>query len=151
MKHSRISTSDLLRETARLFTRSQRAVAECCGATSTQCHVLVELSSAGPLSQSELGNRLVLEKSWVSRAIDAMAVQGLVVKKKNPDDARSWQVSLTAKGRRTANDLNLSLNAHTEQILHRLSASERKQLEATLSTLVVALRDATAVSELPTA
>ena len=55
-----------------MYTRAQRVVADCCRTTPTQCHLLTELGRAGPLSASELAARVLLERSWVSRALDTM-------------------------------------------------------------------------------
>jgi DNA-binding MarR family transcriptional regulator len=131
----------LLREVARLYTRAQRVVADCCRTTSTQCHLLTELGRAGPLPLSELGSRLSLEKSWVSRAVEAMAARGWVTKEPNPQDARSWLVTLTADGERTVAELNRTLDEHAETLLARLSARQREAVETSLLTLLKALRD----------
>ena len=89
-----------------MYTRAQRVVADCCRTTSTQCHLLTELARTGPLPLSELGTRVSLEKSWVSRAVEAMVERGLVTKEPNPADARSWLVTLTDEGIRTVDELN---------------------------------------------
>ena len=132
---------NLLREVARMYTRAQRAVADCCRATSTQCHLLTELSRSGPLSLSELGSRVMLEKSWISRAVDTMVERGLLRKDPNPNDARSWIVSLTADGKRTARDLDRTLEAHAERLLFSLSPRERTSVEKSLVLLLNALRE----------
>lgn len=132
----------LLREVARMYSRAQRVVADCCRTTSTQCHLLTELDRAGaPLPLSELGARLCLEKSWVSRAVEVMSARGLVSKEPNPADARSWLVTLTDTGRHTAAELNRTLDGHAEQLLTRLDASERAAVERTLALLLEALRE----------
>ena len=131
----------LLREVARLYTRAQRVVADCCRTTSTQCHLLTELGRSGPLPLSELGTRVSLEKSWVSRAVEAMAARGLVTKAPNPQDARSWLVTLTADGERTVRELNQTLDDHAQQLLASLSERERAAVETSLLTLLKALRE----------
>lgn len=131
----------LLREVARIYTRAQRVVADCCRTTSTQCHLLTELGRSGPLPLSELGTRVSLEKSWVSRAVEAMAARGLVTKEPNPLDARSWLVTLTADGKRTVRELNATLDAHAEQLLGRLGERERAAVENSLLLLLKALRE----------
>ena len=136
----------LLREVARLYTRAQRVVADCCRTTSTQCHLLTELGRSGPLPLSELGTRVMLEKSWVSRAVDAMAERGLVTKEPNPNDARSWLVTLTADGERTVKDLDRTLDEHADQLLGSLSERERAAVQNSLLLLMKALRDDTAAT-----
>jgi DNA-binding MarR family transcriptional regulator len=138
---SEATAGSLLREVARMYTRAQRVVADCCRTTSTQCHLLTELGRAGPLPLSELGTRVSLEKSWVSRAVEAMAARGWVTKEPNPSDARSWLVTLTADGERTVRELNQTLDDHAQRLLARLSARERDTVETSLLTLLKALRE----------
>jgi DNA-binding MarR family transcriptional regulator len=98
------------------------------------------------LPLSELGTRVSLEKSWVSRAVDAMVERGLVTKEPNPVDARSWLVTLTEEGVRTVDDLNRTLDTHAEQLLGSLSARERAAVENSLLLLLKALREDTAAN-----
>ncbi|MGM9482278.1 MarR family winged helix-turn-helix transcriptional regulator [Roseateles sp. NT4] len=138
---SESAPGSLLREVARLYTRAQRVVADCCRTTSTQCHLLTELGRSGPLPLSELGTRVSLEKSWVSRAVEAMAARGWVTKEPNPQDARSWLVTLTADGERTVQALNQTLDDHAEALLASLSPHQRDAVETSLLTLLKALRE----------
>lgn len=148
---SESSAGSLLREVARMYTRAQRVVADCCRTTSTQCHLLTELGRSGPLPLSELGTRVSLEKSWVSRAVEAMAARGLVSKEPNLQDARSWLVTLTADGERTVAELNRTLDEHAETLLASLSPRQRDAVETSLLTLLKALReDPAATCCLPT-
>lgn len=137
-------SGDLLREVARLYTRAQRVVSECCRTTNTQCHLLGELARSGPMPLSELGARVMLEKSWVSRAVDTMVDRGLVTKEPNPGDARSLLVSLTREGRRTADELETTLTSHAEHLLGSLTPAEQASVEASLGLLIKALREDTA-------
>ena len=65
--------------------------------------VLLELQAApgGRLTMSELGTRVVLSRSRVSRVVDDMAGAGLVRRETNPDDARSAYAVITSSGRST--------------------------------------------------
>ncbi|MBL0727303.1 MarR family winged helix-turn-helix transcriptional regulator [Piscinibacter sp. HJYY11] len=146
MKPLKSDAGEILREVARLYTRAQRVVADCCRTTNTQCHLLTELGRSGPLPLSELGTRVMLEKSWVSRAVDAMVERGLVTKEPNPLDARSWLVTLTDDGEQTVHDLNATLDQHAEQLMSSLSDEERKTVRASLLILMKALREDTAAN-----
>jgi len=143
-------SGELLREVARLYTRAQRVVADCCNTTSTQCHILTELGRSGPMAMGELGARLLLEKSWISRAVDTLVARELVSKDANPADARSWIVSLTAAGKRRVKDLNATLDGHAEQLLGTLSDRDRSEVQRALLVLLKALRqDSSATCCLP--
>lgn len=146
MKTNSVEAGEILREVARLYTRAQRVVADCCRTTHTQCHLLTELGRSGPLPLSELGTRVMLEKSWVSRAVDAMVERGLVTKEPNPLDARSWLVTLTGDGERTVRELNATLDQHAEQLLSSLTESEQATVQTSLLILMKALREDTAAN-----
>ncbi|MES2948077.1 MAG: MarR family transcriptional regulator [Pseudomonadota bacterium] len=141
MNDSTMLSGSLLREVARLYTRAQRVVADCCRTSNTQCVLLTELGRSGPLPLSELGQRLSLEKSWVSRAVDGLVRRGWATKKANPQDARSWLVTLTDDGAERVSELNQTLDAHAEQLLGSLKGADRKAVETTLLLLLKALRE----------
>ena len=63
--------------------------------------VLLELNAAPGrrLRMSDLGERVVLSRTRVSRLVDEMSDAGLVRRAANPDDRRSAYAVLTAKGR----------------------------------------------------
>lgn len=151
MNTSSASAGELLREVARLYTRAQRVVADCCQTTPTQCHILTELARAGAaLPMSELGTRLLLEKSWVSRAVEGLAAKGLVLKTDNPADARSWLVGLSPAGEARVSELNRLLDGHAEQLLATLPAAQRESVQTALLLLLKTLRaDRSAMCCLP--
>ncbi len=63
--------------------------------------VLLELHGAdGPLRMQELGSRVVLSRTRVSRLVGELEGEGLVRRKPDPSDGRSTLVSLTASGAR---------------------------------------------------
>jgi DNA-binding MarR family transcriptional regulator len=150
MNRSSSTAGELLREVARLYTRAQRVVADCCNTTNTQCHILTELGRSGPMPMGELGTRLLLEKSWISRAVDSLVERGLVAKEPNPADARSWLVTLTSAGRQRVKELNATLDGHAEQLLASLDERDRKEVNRALIVLLKVLRnDASANCCLP--
>lgn len=65
--------------------------------------VLLELNSAPGrrLRMSELGERVTLSRTRVSRLVDELSAAGLVRREANPDDRRSAYAALTVKGRNT--------------------------------------------------
>ena len=133
---------ELLREVARLYVRAQRAAAECSGTSNTQCHILTELGRSGAMPLSELGARLLLEKSWISRAVESLVREGFVNKQPNPADARSWLVTLTASGEQRVAALNATLNGHANALLADLGKREQQEIARGLQRLHRALCDA---------
>jgi DNA-binding MarR family transcriptional regulator len=64
--------------------------------------VLLELNAADErrLRMSDLGDRVVLSRTRVSRLVDEMERAGLVTREANPDDGRSAYAVMTSEGRR---------------------------------------------------
>jgi DNA-binding MarR family transcriptional regulator len=133
--------STLLREVARLYLQLQRSCVAACGDTSsTQCFILGEVYRSGPVTQADLGRRLALDKSWVSRAVEALVQEGLLVKGQAPDDRRTVIISLSKAGKIRAEELDESLNEQAEQIIGRVPQKQRPGIYESLRLLSDALR-----------
>jgi DNA-binding MarR family transcriptional regulator len=88
--------------------------------------VLLELNSAPDrrLRMSDLGERVVLSRTRVSRLVDELSAAALVEKVANPDDRRSAYAALTVKGRnifrQAAPDYLRSIREHFGDALTRV-------------------------------
>lgn len=56
--------------------------------TAEQWGVLAQLWNKGSIAQDELAHNVCVDKSSLSRVLDVMERRGLVVRKRDPDDAR---------------------------------------------------------------
>ena len=106
----------------------------------SEAHALGELLQQGTLTQLELGRRLRLEKSTVSRLVGQLATRGWVDRLTNPDDARSVQVALTSAGRAVADDLAAARAARFATLLAAIPPPERDGVLRALRTLTEALQ-----------
>ncbi|MBZ8133713.1 helix-turn-helix domain-containing GNAT family N-acetyltransferase [Afifella sp. IM 167] len=61
-------------------------------------HAIVEIGLAGALPARALTEKLILEKSTVSRLLVSLLARGLVTEKRSAEDGRVKQLSLTAAG-----------------------------------------------------
>jgi DNA-binding MarR family transcriptional regulator len=129
-------TQSLLREVARLHLQLQRASIACCeGVTATQCFILTELGRSGPLTLAELGRRLSLDKGWISRAVDSMAQDGVLVKSPSETDQRSIIVSLSRAGQRCLAQTDSVLDAQAERVVSRIPESKQLAVHKALELL----------------
>jgi len=106
----------------------------------SEAHALGDLLQHGTSSQLDLGRRLRLEKSTVSRLVGQLAARGWVERVPNPDDARSVRVALTPAGRTAAGDLAAARAARFESLLAAVPESERDGVLRALRTLTEALQ-----------
>jgi DNA-binding MarR family transcriptional regulator len=90
----------LLRVHALLVPEFDREMHAASGLPLTWYDVLLELQWAGePLRMTDLGERVVLSRTRVSRIVDELAEAGLVSRETNPEDGRSSFVRMTDDGR----------------------------------------------------
>ncbi len=140
----------LLREVARLHGHLQRQTAACCGGTTaTQCTILTELGRSGPVTLAELSRRLGLDKGWLSRAVEAMAQEGLLRKEHGAGDLRTVVIALAPAGEARCGELNATLNALAARMMHRIPAADRPGVQRALKLLHLALSDEAAGAATP--
>jgi len=70
------------------------------GLTSTQLGVLEAILHKGPLTQRELGRKVLTSAGNMTDVIDKLERRGLVARSRQPGDRRAVRVELTAEGQR---------------------------------------------------
>ncbi len=100
----------------------------CCGITLTQCHVLMELAGLRKTSLTALAALLQLDKSTLSRTIDAMVNSGLVERITDSDDRRYMELSLTAKGKSFFHSANEACNNFYRKVFSFLPVEEHQAI-----------------------
>jgi DNA-binding MarR family transcriptional regulator len=108
------------------------------GASVSEAMALGRLA-AGPLTQQDLGAYLGLEKSTVSRLVDAMAAKGWVGKEPDPANRRYRMVQLTDAGGRAASRVADAIRQRHARILAALSPEERVAVAVALPALARAM------------
>ncbi len=130
----------------RRFSVSERADVSCCGMTIAQAATLAALAAEGSLRLSELGSRLGIAPSTLTRNLGRLEGRGLLRSRPDRQDARSSRVELTASGRRKAEVLDRQEERFAAAILQRVTPRNRRRLVADVEELVVAVTRATASS-----
>jgi DNA-binding MarR family transcriptional regulator len=132
--------NEAIRLLVRRFSLAERADIAYCGMTVAQAATLQALED-GPLRLGELGRRLGIAPSTLSRNIDRLVQRGLVDRGPDPDDRRALRAQLTVSGRRAVRTVRRHETDFAFDILCRLP-----QPTATLDAvdeLLAAIRDAT--------
>ena len=107
------------------------------GLSVTQWRVMAALGRFAPLTASDVGQRIVMDKVAVSRAVAGLIKRGLVERSADLDDRRRASLHLTRKGRAMHADIvPLALKYETE-LYHALSAEERQTLNGLCERLFV--------------
>jgi MarR family 2-MHQ and catechol resistance regulon transcriptional repressor len=101
----------------------------------TDFAALEALLHKGPLTISQIQEKVMLASGSMTAAVDRLEKLGLVVRKSSPSDRRARVVELTAKGRRlTVSSFQRHAN-HLEALMSALSNEEKKQIHGSLKKL----------------
>ncbi len=107
------------------------------------------LRHPGGLRMSALSRYLMVTGGNVTGLTDQLVKAGLVQRELEPDDRRSWRVSLTPKGRRLFERIAAEHEGWIVNLLGGISDSERTQLYALLGRLRVQLSASPQPEEVP--
>lgn len=91
-------------------------------------------------TMSELSQRLMVTKGNITDVIGRLEAERLVVRRRDPADARVMRVHLTPKGRRLIDTMVPAHNAWLADLLREFDPEELRQLGALLGRLRTALR-----------
>ena len=117
------------------------------GYSFTECHVLTETEALGQATVTELSERLVLEKSTVSRLVQGLVNRGELLISDDPADRRRKLLRLSEKGRDAVAAIHDHSNSQVEEALAYLSETDREQVVAGLGRYARALKYARIAAE----
>jgi DNA-binding MarR family transcriptional regulator len=89
----------------------------------------------GPLSATELGSRTSLDPDKITRAVDALVQRSYVIRKDDEADRRRVVLTLSAKGRRVHDRIEMVAGALEAEFLSVLTAEEHRALLSSLNKL----------------
>lgn len=93
------------------------------------------------LSQVELAQRMMVEKASLTSVLKAMEASRLIIRRRNAEDRRKVNISLTAAGRRLKSKVFPLVGKINRRATRRLSAEQVHQLQALLSRVMMNLQD----------
>ena len=100
------------------------------GLTVTQWRVMAALGRFAPLTASDVGQRIVMDKVAVSRAVAGLMKRGLVERATDRNDRRRASLRLSGRGRAMhARIVPLALD-YEARLYKALSAGDRRRFDA---------------------
>ena len=106
------------------------------GRTVAEWRVLLTLAQFPGASAIEITDRWAMDKMAVNRAIRRLVDAGHLRRRPNPDDRRSFHLSMTPKGKRLYARILPAANERYREIVACLSKQELAGLRAALKTLL---------------
>jgi len=88
-----------------------------------------------PLTQSELGEQLLVDKSNITGLLDRMEKSGLIRRLSVPDDRRCYHIELTAAGREILEKVEKPYHDHVKKLMSVFSPDEINDINRYMSRL----------------
>lgn len=133
---------DLVKKLVRVFQLFERDQIKVFGVTTSQCYCLLELLNPENPTMLELSQKLNLNTSTVTRLVDNLVRDKLVERGRDECDRRIIKLSLTAKGRETALNLNDSIVKYYRRIISSIPNGELSPILESVAKLLSAFEAA---------
>lgn len=131
-----------IRALVRRFSLTERADVACCGMTVAQAATLQALGVDGPMRMTDLGRRLGIAPSTLTRNLRRLEERGLVERSEDPEDARAFVIGLTRAGRAGAARVERQDEEFAESVLEAIDPERREVVLDSLAELLRAIRSA---------
>jgi len=139
-----ISQASLIREMLRVLVRKlgglERGEALCCEITLSQCHTIVEIGRAGVMSINQLAELLGLDKSTVSRSVDKLVNDGLLIRAEDQADRRYVVLKLTEEGQKIFVAVEQKMTIYFAEAIQLIPEEKRDGVVESLQYLVEVLK-----------
>jgi len=106
------------------------------GVSLAEWRVILTLVSESGVSGADITNRWAMEKMAVNRAVQRLVDTGYVARTRDPDDRRSYRLTLTAKGTRLHDKIAPAANKRYAELTSSVSRDELEAMVATLRTMI---------------
>jgi DNA-binding MarR family transcriptional regulator len=114
----------------------------CCqGVTLAQCHVLLAVDARAETTTGALAAELYLDKSTLSRTVDALVEKGLVRRLPDETDRRVTLLRLTREGRAICQALHVANDQQYRRIFERIPQRSRETVMKHFSLFVRAFAE----------
>lgn len=126
----------LMAEFGKAYTRKLFAEMGRAGTTPARARLLMVLQCRGSCKMSEIGTQLDVTPRNVTKLVDGLEAEGLVVREQHPEDRRATLIRLTAPGMLVCKESALANHAAVGSLFEQLSAADRKHLARILRQLI---------------
>ena len=113
---------------------AERSIASA-GLGLTDFAALEALLHKGPLTITQIQEKVLLASGSMTAAVDRLEKLGLVVRRSSPTDRRAWVLELTQEGKRLAGACFEQHAKDLEALMSALSETEMEQLHGSLKKL----------------
>lgn len=133
---------ELLQKAVRTFQVLEKQQIKTHGFTNSQCYILLEINKHQSLSVNEISEKMHLEISTVTRIMNNLVRDQLIVRNRSVSDKRVVEAILTDKGQEVAQQLQSSIEEYYRDIISNLPRGHVREVMKAVELLVSALEKA---------
>lgn len=111
------------------------------GTTPARARLMMTLQCQGSCKMSDLSGYLAVTPRSVTKLVDGLEAEGLLVREPHPHDRRATIIRLTAEGMLVCKSSALANHAAVTSIYEQLSETDRQHLARILKKLTAAIND----------
>lgn len=130
---------DLLQKTVRIFQLFEREQIKQHGFTSSQCYILLEVLKHGSLTINEISGKMKLEISTITRIMDNLVRDKLLIRQRSIQDKRIVEAVLTEQGKQAALNLKESIMKNYQEVISHLPRGHVREVMSSVELLLIAL------------
>jgi DNA-binding MarR family transcriptional regulator len=146
---TRAATADRLHSLAIHLLRHARVEDTAMGLSAARASVLSALVFGGPRTVTELAAAEQVSAPTMTRLLQALEAEGYVRRRRGSDDARTVEVTATARGRRVLDAGRRARVKRVERLLASASAADLAAIDRAADVLTAALASAVAGESAP--
>ena len=113
-----------------------RLVGSMMGLKARHYGALAVLADEGPHAQSDLGDKLRIDRSTMVAVVDDLEGMGFVERRRDREDRRRYELTLTDAGRRAFSEAEGLVEGVQEAVLAPLDEAQRRQLHELLTSVL---------------
>lgn len=137
---------NLLKQTFILLDDGDRRLFGRYNLSPTRYYALLHISESPGLSSSELSDRLLCDKSNVTRIVKGLESSGYIIRKPHETDGRTLRLYLTSQGKEICTDVSVAHQAYNEMRLSCITEISQGNLLENLSLLNDSLQNELSMS-----
>ncbi|TYQ12764.1 UNVERIFIED_CONTAM: DNA-binding MarR family transcriptional regulator [Acetivibrio alkalicellulosi] len=110
-----------------------------CGVNETQCQAIFEIGRAKRISLKELSEILLLDKMTMSRTIEYLAKNGIIVRSMKQEDRRYATIVLTKRGEEIFKRMEKRVENYYDRVISSIPDNKKDQVTESLGIFMKAL------------
>lgn len=129
----------LLQKTVRIFQMFEKETIRIHGFTYSQCYVLLEILKCGSLTMNEISSKMHLGNSTITRIMDNLVRDHLILRQRSVQDKRMVEAVLTEQGTEAAQKLQRGITLYYQKIISNLPRGHVREVMNSVELLLSAV------------